>query len=191
MGPLLDIGQQRASARCVAVLLHLEVSLDWLLSIDWESMFVPTVALADLALRGILLYATIFVLLRLVLRRQLGGIGTSDVLVIVLVSEVAGNGFAPETRSISESAFVVLVILMCSYVIEWLQFRFPAFERLTREPKLKLIDNGRLLRRNMRKEYVTESELMAQLREKGLDDCRQVKEAYIEADGRISVTKKE
>lgn len=163
--------------------------MDWLLSIDWKSMFVPTVALAELAMRGVLLYLTILFLLRLVLRRQLGGIGTSDVLVIVLISEVAGNGFAPETRSVSESAFVVLVILMCSYVIEWLQFRFPAFERLLREPKLKLIENGRLLRRNMRREFVTESELMAQLREKGLQDYRQVKEAFIEADGRISVIK--
>jgi uncharacterized membrane protein YcaP (DUF421 family) len=168
----------------------LEASLHWLLSIDWESVFVPTVALAELAVRAILLYAIIFVLMRLVLRRQLGGIAPSDILVIVLISEVAGNGFVPETRSISESAFVVLVILMCSYSIEWLQFRFPALERLTRGPKLRLIDNGRMLYRNMRREYVTESELMAQLRENGVDDCCQVKEACLEADGRISVIKK-
>ncbi|OYX10763.1 MAG: hypothetical protein B7Z15_13050 [Rhizobiales bacterium 32-66-8] len=89
----------------------LEASLHWLLSIDWESVFVPTVALAELAVRAILLYAIIFVLMRLVLRRQLGGIAPSDILVIVLISEVAGNAFVPETRSISESAFVVLVIL--------------------------------------------------------------------------------
>ncbi|KAF0099468.1 MAG: hypothetical protein FD144_3807 [Rhodospirillaceae bacterium] len=164
--------------------------MDWLLSIDWKSMFVPTVALADLAMRGLLLYGLIFALMRLVLRRQLGGIGPSDILVIVLVSEAAGNGLVPQTQSVSESAFVVLVILMCSYSIEWLQFRFPAFERLTRGPKVKLIEDGRLLRRNMRREYVTEGELMAQLREQGLEDCSQVKEACIEADGCISVIRK-
>lgn len=164
--------------------------MDWLLSIDLKSMFVPTVALADLAMRGVLLYGIIFALMRLVLRRQLGGIGPSDILVIVLVSEAAGNGLVPQTQSVSESAFVVLVILMCSYTIEWLQYRFPAFEHLTRGPKAKLIEDGRLLRRNMRREYVTEGELMAQLREQGLEDCSQVKEACIEADGCISVIKK-
>ena len=77
-----------------------------------------------------------------------------------------------------------------SYLTEWLQFSFPAIERLMREPKLKLVENGRLVRRNMRREFVTEEELMAQLREKGLDDYRKVKAAYMEADGRISIVPK-
>ena len=161
--------------------------MDWLFSIDWKSMFVPAVGLAELVLRGIIMYFVIFALLRLVLRRQVGGIGTSDILVIVLVSEVSGRGFAPDTHSVVESAVVILVILSCSYAVEWLQFHVPAFERLTREPKLKLIEGGRLLRRNMRQEFVTEQELMAQVREKGLLDCREVEAAYIEADGRISI----
>ena len=72
-------------------------------------------------------------------------------------------------------------------VIDWLQSRYPLFERLVRDRKLKLIENGRMLRRNMRQEFVSTEELMAQLREKGLEDCREVKAAYMEADGRISI----
>ena len=56
-----------------------------------------------------------------------------------------------------------------------------------RDPKLKLIENGRMLRRNMRTELVTVEELMAQLREEGLQDCKRVKAAYMEADGSISI----
>jgi uncharacterized membrane protein YcaP (DUF421 family) len=37
-----------------------------------------------------------------------------------------------------------------TYAIEWLQYHVPCIERLIREPKLKLIDGGKLLRRNMR-----------------------------------------
>lgn len=161
------------------------------MAVDWNDVFVPATALGELVVRGVLMYLIVFALLRVVLRRQLGGIGTSDVLVIVLVSEVAGKGFGPDTRSITESAVLVLVILVCSYIIQWLQFRFPAFEWLTREPKLKLIEGGRMLRGNMRREFVTEEELTAQLREKGLDDPRDVKAAYMEADGRISIIPKE
>lgn len=163
--------------------------MPWLPSIDWWSIFMPELGVAELLVRGVLMYVIVFVLLRLVLRLNVGGIGTMDVLVIVLVSEVAGQGFLPDSHSIVDSAIVILVILSCSYTIEWLQYRFPAFERLTREPKLKLIEDGHLLRQNMRREFVTEEELMAQIREKGCEDCREIKAAYIEGDGRISIIK--
>ncbi len=104
--------------------------------------------------------------------------------------EGASQGFLPESRSIVDAGIVIFVILSCSYAVEWLQFRLPAFERLMREPKLKLIDNGRLLRRNMRQEFVTEEELMAQVRKEGLEDCREIKAAFLEADGRISFIRK-
>lgn len=48
-------------------------------SIDWAAIFVPQHSLIELALRGTVMYLAIFVMLRLVLRRQVGGIGTSDV----------------------------------------------------------------------------------------------------------------
>lgn len=164
--------------------------MDLLLTIDWKAVFVPQHSLLELMLRGSLMYLAIFVLLRLMLRRQAGGIGTSDVLVIVLIAEVAGNGIAPNDESVVEGVLLVGTILFWSYVVEWLQYRFPAFERLVRQPKLKLIENGRMLRRNMRREFVTTEELMAQLREDGLEDCANVKAAYMEDDGSISIIEK-
>lgn len=44
-----------------------------------------------------------------------------------------------------------------------------------------------MLRRNMRQEFITAEELMAQLRENGLDDCKDVQAACMEADGSISI----
>ena len=51
------------------------------------------------------------------------------------------------------------------------------------------IKNGELLRRNMRREFLTEEELNDHLRLKGIDDVKEVKAAYIEGDGKISVVK--
>lgn len=164
--------------------------MDVLLTIDWKGVFVPQHSLLELVLRGSLMYLAIFVLLQIMLRRQAGGIGTSDVLVIVLIAEVAGNGIAPNNKSVVEGVVLVGTILVWSYITEWLQYRFPAFERLVRQPKLKLIENGQMLRRNMRKEFVTTEELMAQLREDGLEDCASVTAAYMEDDGSISIIKK-
>jgi len=164
--------------------------MDWLWKVDWAGLFEPKHALLELFLRGTIMYLVILVLLRLVVRRQVGGIGMTDILVIVLIAEVIGNGISDNFQSIVESTVLILTILFWSALIEWLQSRYPAFERMVRDPKLKLIENGRMLHKNMREEFVSVEELMAQLREKGLEDCSEVKAAYMEADGRISVIRR-
>ncbi|MDI1286587.1 MAG: DUF421 domain-containing protein [Reyranella sp.] len=160
-------------------------------AIDWRGILVPEHSLLEMVVRGTIMYLLVFVLVRLMSKRQIGGIGPSDVLVIVLLAEVAGNGFtASDYRSVSEGGVLVATVLGWTYALEWLGNRFPAVERLVREPKLKLIENGRMLRRNMQAELVTTDELLAQLREKGLENCDDVAAAYMEADGHISVIKK-
>jgi len=86
---------------------------------------------------------------------------------------------------------LIATVLLWSTLIEWLQSRYPAFERLVRDPKLKRIDNGRMLHRNMREEFVSVEELMAELRGHGLEDCREVKAAYMEANGNISIIRRD
>ncbi len=103
---------------------------------------------------------------------------------------MTGNGISDNFQSIGESIILVCTILFWSTLIEWLQSRYPAFERLVRDPKPKLIENGRMLRRNMREEFVSVEELMAELREQGLEDCRLVKAAYMESNGNISVIRR-
>lgn len=159
-------------------------------SIDWHAVFIPGHSVLEMVLRGTIMYLLMFVLLRLMLKRQIGGLGPSDVLVIVVLAEVAGPGYTADYNSVTEGAVLIVTLLGWTYALEWLGHRFPVFERLIREPKLKLIQNGRMLRRNMQAELVTAEELMAQLREKGLEDCKNVAAAYMEADGRISVIEK-
>lgn len=161
------------------------------MTLDWQAIFLPQNSILELILRGSLMYLAIFAILRIVLRRQEGGIGTSDILVVVLIAEVAGNAIAPVGMSVVEGVVLVATILFWSFATEWAQFHFPAFERLVRNPKLKLIENGRMLHRNMRREYITTRELMAQLREKGHEDCSRVKAAYMEDDGAISIIEKD
>jgi uncharacterized membrane protein YcaP (DUF421 family) len=164
--------------------------MDWLWKVDWVGLFEPKHALLELFLRGTVMYLVIFVLLRMVVRRQVGGIGMTDILVVVLIAEVTGNGISDNFQSVIESTVLVCTILFWSTLIEWLQSRFPWFERLVRSSKLKLIEDGRLLRRNMREEFVTVDELMAQLRKQGLEDCHDVKAAYMEADGQVSIVRR-
>ena len=100
-----------------------------------------------------------------IFRRQAGALGLSDLLVVVLIADAAQNAMASEYKSITEGAILVGTIFFWDYFLDWLGFRIPFLRRLLRPRALLLIENGRLLRRNMRQEMITAEELMGQLRQ--------------------------
>jgi uncharacterized membrane protein YcaP (DUF421 family) len=159
--------------------------------IDWREIFVPQASLAGVIVRGTLTYLLLFLILRFFLKRQTGVIGIADLLVVVLVADAAQNAMAAEYKSITEGALLVFTIVFWNYAVDWLGYRFPALQRFVRPPPLQLIKDGRMLVRNMRQEMITAEELNSQLRQQGIESCDEVKEAYIEGDGRISIIKKQ
>jgi uncharacterized membrane protein YcaP (DUF421 family) len=161
-----------------------------MLDIDWHGMFVPTVSLLEIILRGSAVYLTILVLLRL-FRREAGTLGTTDLIVIVLVADAAQNAMSAEYHSVTEGLVLVATIFAWNYGLDWLGYRYPWAYRLLHPAPLLLVSEGRVQRRNLRSEMLTMEDLMEQLREQGIDDVREVKRCFLEADGRLSVLKAE
>lgn len=161
-----------------------------LLQIDWNAVFVPTVSLAEIVLRGTFVYLLLFFVLR-VLRREAGALGISDLLVVVLIADAAQNAMSSEYKSVTEGAVLVGTIVAWDYSLDWLGYRFPAVRRLLRPAPLPLIKDGRVLRQNLRKEMITMEELMGQLREQGVESIDEVKRCRLEGDGHVSVIKYE
>ncbi|RTE91374.1 DUF421 domain-containing protein [Bradyrhizobium sp. LVM 105] len=159
--------------------------------LPWHEIFAPTHSLMEMLVRGTIMYFGIFILMRLILKRQTGGISIPDVLLVVLLADAAQNGMAGEYRSITEGLVLVATIVFWNFAIDWLGYRVPFVERLVRPPPLLLIKNGQVLRRHLRQELVTMDELLSKLREEGVESPADVIEAYIEGDGNISVKKKE
>jgi uncharacterized membrane protein YcaP (DUF421 family) len=161
------------------------------LQLDWQSMFVPSTPLLEIFLRGTLVYLGLFTLLRVILKREAGTLRITDLLVVVLLADAAQNALADDYHSITEGLLLVATIICWSYTLNWLGYRFPRIQRFVHPPPLPLIRAGRMIRHNMRREFITEDELLAQLREQGVNDVGQVQEAFMEGDGRISVISRE
>ena len=123
------------------------------------------------------------------LRREAGAIGISDLLVIVLIADAAQNAMASEYHSLTEGLVLVSTILFWDYLLDALAYRFPRTRRLFHPAPLALVRDGRLQRHNMRKQLITEDDLMAQLREHGVERPDQVKLCFLEGDGQISLVK--
>lgn len=160
-----------------------------LFSVDWRELFVPNLSLVELFIRGSIVYLVLFGVLRSLPSRQLGSLAITDLLVVVLFAEAAQNAMARDYTSITEGAVLIGTVIFWSYALNWLGFRFPAIQQFLNPPPLLLVQRGRLQRRNMRRELITEDELMSQLRQQGIESVADVKAAYMEADGTISVIK--
>ncbi len=162
-----------------------------LLAVDWERLFVPSTPILEIVLRGTIMYLFIFMLFRVVLKRGSGGLGITDLLVLVVIADAAQNAMAGNYTSITDGVFLVATIVGWDWFLDWVAFHSPAMARLIRPRKLVLIQDGKLDRRNMRKELITEEELKAKLRLQGYEDVSEVKRAYMESDGHISIVGQE
>jgi uncharacterized membrane protein YcaP (DUF421 family) len=158
-----------------------------LFEIDWQKIFVPSVSLIEIILRGSLIYLMLFSILRFILKREAANLSITDLLVVVLVADATQNAMSSEYRSVTEGLVLVLTIVFWSYALDWLGYHFPAFQRFVHPPPLPLVKDGRMIRQNMRRELITEGELMSQLHQHGVEDVSQVKAAYMEGDGDISI----
>jgi uncharacterized membrane protein YcaP (DUF421 family) len=153
----------------------------------WDEMFVPDLSLFESFLRGSFVYLLLVVLFRVVLRRQAGSIGVPDVLLVVLVSECVSDSLAAEAKSISNGLTAVGSLLLWNFALDWLAFRWPWLRRRLEPKPLQLVQDGRPIREHLRRERISDEELIAQLRENGIDDVAKVKAAYLESEGTVSV----
>ena len=156
-------------------------------SVNWASVFVPAIGLAEIVLRGSIMYLGLFAILRFMARRQAGHFGPADLLVIVLIADAAQNGLGKDYGSITEGLTLVVTIVAWEYLLDWISWRFPVMRPLLSPPSLTLIRDGQIVSQNLRKEMLTEEELKSQLREHDVEDYERVKLATLEGDGRLSV----
>jgi uncharacterized membrane protein YcaP (DUF421 family) len=159
-------------------------------SVNWHNLFVPSLGIAEMVVRGTIMYLALFAILRFIGRRQAGSFGPADLLVIVLIADAAQNGLGQSYQSVTEGVVLVLTIVAWEYTLDWLAWRFPALRPVIKAPSLTLVRDGRILDDNMKSEMLTRDELMGQLREQNVGKLDEVRLAQIEGDGRLSVLKK-
>jgi uncharacterized membrane protein YcaP (DUF421 family) len=157
--------------------------------VDWASLFRFDVNPLELVLRGTLMYWFIYLLFRFVLRRDVGSIAIADILLLVLIADASQNALAGGYTSVAEGCVLVATIAGWNYALDWASYRFKFVRRLAEAPPLPLIRHGRVLRANLRRELLTLDDLRAKLREQGIEDVQQVKAAFMESDGMISVVR--
>ncbi|MBE9181457.1 DUF421 domain-containing protein [Oculatella sp. LEGE 06141] len=161
--------------------------MNTLFQVDWHHLFVPDTSILELVLRGSLVYVALLAILRLIPRRQVGGVGVSDVLVILLFANAVQNAMVGTYSSITDGLVLLATIVCWNYLFNWAGYKFPRFQRFITPPPLLLVKDGQIIQDNLERGLISKRELMSQIRQQGIPSLNGVKKAYIEGDGRISI----
>ena len=138
-------------------------------------------------LRGTLMSWFLFIVLRFILRRDVGSLGIRDFLFVVILGNAAQNGMIGSATSAIDGMVLIGTLVFWSYMLDYVSFQFPVIQRFTSALRLGLVRDGKLLRRNMRREFITHEELNAKSRHEGVEDVATFKRMDLASDGEMSL----
>jgi uncharacterized membrane protein YcaP (DUF421 family) len=160
------------------------------MDVDWETLFTFSLPPLELFVRGTLTYLFLFCLFRFVVRRDAGALGLSDLLVLVIIADAAQNAMAGDYLSIVDGFLLIGTIIGWSYGLNWLSYRFPRFRRFALAPPICIIKDGVKQEAALRRELISDEELRAMLHEHEIEDIAQVRRAWLEPDGQLTVLRR-
>jgi uncharacterized membrane protein YcaP (DUF421 family) len=161
------------------------------MSVDFGQLFGLDVPVLELVIRSSVIYLVLLAALRIFGRREMGGRDPQDLLVLVVIADGVQNGMAGDYMSITGGIVVALTIFGWTYLLDFLAYHSKFVRTLLEPPPLLLIQNGRIIRRNMRRELISTDELQSYLRTQGIEDVREVREANLEPNGDLSVKRRD
>jgi uncharacterized membrane protein YcaP (DUF421 family) len=152
-----------------------------------SDLFSLSVSPLELMLRGTVIFWFLFLVMRFILRRDIGSVGVSDFLFVVLLGDAAQNAMIGDAHSISDGLVLLATLVGWNFLLDLVSYRVQFVRKLTSPPGLCLVRDGKVQRRALRREFITTEELVAKAREQGIDDLSKVHRMFLEADGEISV----
>lgn len=158
---------------------------------DWGEVFRPSTPILEIVVRGSAMFLSLYVLMRVVGKREGGAHALTDLLVVVLIAEAAAHGMTGEATSVGDSVLLVCTVLFWSVLVDALAYRFPRLRRILKSAPTPLIVDGVINRRALRRELMEPDELMEELRLHGITDVGEVARAYLESNGMVSVIPKD
>ena len=150
-------------------------------------LFNPGTPLLQIVLRCVVIYLILLTALRLTGKRQLGQFTPFDFTVLLLVANAVQNAMIGPDTSLVGGIIGAFTLLALNYGVGLLVTRYGLFQREIQGDPTILVDDGKLLMANMRREHVDPNDVLMAMREHGVEDLAKVQHAVLETDGTISI----
>src|SRR4051812_32211125 len=145
----------------------------------------------DLVLRATFAFFLIFLMTRLIGRRELGKLQAFDLILFIVIGDLVQQGITQSDYSITGLSLVVSTIALLTVFLSWLSFRFPRIRPLLDGEPVVILEDGELIEHNMRRTRVTIEDIEEEARQQQIGSLDDVRWAVFENSGSISFIPRE
>jgi uncharacterized membrane protein YcaP (DUF421 family) len=140
----------------------------------------------DIALRAIFLYAFVVLLIRVMGRRELSSLSAVDLVLLIVLGDAIQQGLTQDDYSVTGAVIAVSTIAAMQVGSSYLSFRSRRARRILEGEPIVIVQDGKLIERNMRRERVTEDEVGEEMRAQQIASVEDVAWGILESDGNMS-----
>jgi len=140
----------------------------------------------DLAIRAFVGFLIVLGLTRIVGRRELSSMEPFDLIMLVVLGDLIQQGVTQNDESVTGILIVVVVIGLMTVLVAFLNYRVAWLRPLFEGGVVVLIEDGKVIERNLRRERLTVGEVEAEARQQQIESLDEVRLAVLETSGRIS-----
>lgn len=144
----------------------------------------------DIVLRAAAAYAFIIFMLRIIGRRELSSLGPSDLVLLVVMGDLVQNGVTQSDQSITGVFLAVSTFAMLTVAMSVLTYKSRRAQTLIEGEPLILVENGKLVTKNLRTERLNPDDIAEEARGQGIESIEDIKWCVLETSGTLSFIKK-
>ena len=143
----------------------------------------------DIVLRASAVFVILYLLLRLLGKRELGQLTPFELLVMIVMGDLIQQGVTHNDFSLTGALLAVATFGFLALLLSWITYLFPAMERLLDGEPRVVVRDGTIIAENLRRDRMTRAELESEMRLAGIASLNDVAWAIIEPQGKISFIK--
>lgn len=143
--------------------------------------------LLEVALRSLIMFITLLIVLKFAGKRGIKQLSIFELVIIISLGSAAGDPMFYEDVGIVHGIIVLLVVLLLYRALTWITGKSPRLERLLEGDPECLLQDGKLTEQQFAHDNLGRDEFFSVLRVRGVEHLGQVREAYLETSGDISV----
>jgi uncharacterized membrane protein YcaP (DUF421 family) len=145
----------------------------------------------DIVARAAVMFFVLYVLLRVMGKRELGQLTPFELVVMIVLGDLIQQGVTHNDFSLTGAILAISTFAFLAVAMSWLTYLSPRAEKLLDGEPRVVIRNGKLLRENLRRDRMTQSEVESEMRLAGIANMDQVAWAILEPQGKVSFIKKD
>ena len=140
----------------------------------------------DLVIRAVAVFFFIFLVTRIAGRRELSTLEPFDLILLVVLGDLVQQGITQSDESVTGTLVVISTITLLTVGVSWVSFRFARIRPVTEGEPVVLVQDGRPIERNMRRERITLTDIEEEARAAQVASLADIEWAILENDGHIS-----